>query len=199
MRMLTRGMDRKFMIVRRQHSLSFVETVHLEQAESCHHPEHRWQVRNGVESGGQDDRKEKENDDKEGTGLGFHSLGEERLLLLRNAVAEICVDNASRNKPVDEARYQQARKLPELELSLLPNHQGCDVAKRAERTASVACNHDIDARKVDKLRVPSAHRHHDGTQEHRGGEIICYWRKPKGTKPSDPERNLVSKATRDEP
>ena len=76
-----------------------------------------------------------------------------------------------------------AKNSEELELALLPDHQGGDVAEGRERAAGIGGDHDIDAGERREAGRTGADRQDHRTHNQRGRQIVENWRKDEGKTP----------------
>ena len=108
-----------------------------------------------LEGYGGRDRTEKQTTDYQRTALHRHINIAARL---RIPVGHSKTHQRRRHHKIHDGRHEQGKKLEERGMATLPDHQGSDVAKRAEGTASISRDNNINATEGDKLRIVGANR-----------------------------------------
>ena len=103
------------------------------------------------------------------------------------------------DREIDGGRDKEREEIPELQLALLPDHQGCDVAKRAKRAARVRRDNDVDAGKRHEFRRVLAYCQDDGAHDERGGQIVENAGQEERGDAGNPKQLLVGQTPRCEP
>ena len=173
----------------------------LQVGQSCQHAYDRGQFKQAVEGDrGGDGRQEQEDGDQ---GAGFESVLPG--VAVRSFLAQRHGHDGSRYAPVDQGRDKQFEKCPEIDqafrctYTLLPDHQGRDVAKRAERASGIGGDHDIDAGDHDEFAIVSGHGHDHCAHQQGGGQVVGDRRDEERQQAGDPEQGAQAEVLLDQP
>jgi hypothetical protein len=145
-----------------------VPAVKLQKSKAGHHANHRWKVQHIVHRDGHGDRGDEKTNHNPGAILKLRLVGNRFGLLLAHGETE----NGRSDHPVHNRWNEQGKKLLKLDHPLLPDHQGRDVAKRAEGAACIGGHHDVDAGDSNEFFVASSHSNYHGRHQQGGGQII---------------------------
>ena len=161
----------------------------LQIAQAQHHPHRRWQVQSVLEQNRGCNRRCKQRHHGPHPGLGAHAVVPHLGPPFGNGPNH----NHRRQRPIDNRGDKKGEELKKPEFTLLPNHQGRDVAKGAKRPARIGRHHDRDAAHHGKLgTVPTQSRHHRAY--HQGcGEVVEHRRQGKRQNARQDEKLPIAK------